>query len=261
MFTRSLSNFAGGAFAAVLVLAWPAPTVAAQAGSGLAEIPDSELAHMRGRYTVGGNSVAWFGVTMISTWTDPAGRTLQGGMTLGLDFSHGGDRPEVSFTPVVSITDADAPLPTTAGDGSRYIDGAGLDNVSGLVQGVQIAGDGNAASNFAHLRVREGDRAPDGAAAPMNGQALSSRIGGASVLAGFDGGNARVMLQIEGQGAVEQWIRSGSVGQLVQLTGDGHHVSNRLQLDLVQQAAAAETMLAQNVAQAMVMARGIGPGI
>ena len=260
MFTRSLSLLAGGALA-VLVLAWPAPTAAAQAGSGLVEIPDSELALMRGRYTVGGNSVAWFGVTMISTWTDPAGRTLQGGMTLGLDFSQGGDQPQVSFTPVVSITDADAPLPSSAGDGARHIDGSGLENASGLVQGVQIAGDGNAASNFAHLRVREGDRAPAGAAAPLGGQNLSSRIGDASVLAGFDGGNARVLLQIEGQGAVEQWIRSGSVGQLVQLSGDGHDASNRLQLDLVQQPAAAEAMLTQNVAQAMVMARGIGPGI
>ena len=259
MFTRSLSNLAGGALAALLALACPAPADAATARGGLVEIPDSELAQMRGRYTVAGNSVAWFGVTMISTWTDAAGRTLEGGMTLGLDFRHGGNSPEVSFTPVVSITDADAPV-LIAGGGSRHIDGSGLDNASGLVQGVQIAGDRNTASNLAHLRVREAADLPAGTA-PLNGNDLASRVGNASVLAGFDGSTARVKLQIDGQGAVEQWIRSGSVGQLVQLTGEGHNVSNRLQLDLVQQPAAAQAMLTQNVAQAMVMARGIGPGI
>lgn len=258
MFTRSFLILAGGALATMLALACPAPVAASQPGSGLTEIPDPELELMRGRYTIGGNSVAWFGVTMISTWTDAAGRTLEGGMTLGMDFSDGGQVPQVSFTPVVSITDADAPLPGTAA-GSRTIDASGLDNAAGLVQSVQVAGDGNAASNLAQLRVREGTGAPSGAA-PLYGHDVASRVGDASVLAGFDGSTARVKLQIDGQGAVEQWIRSGSVGQGVQLTGDHHNVTNRLQIDLVQQPAMAQALLAQNVAQAMVMARGIGPG-
>lgn len=260
MLTRSFLILAGGALATMLALACPAPAAASQPGSGLTEIPDPELELMRGRYTVGGNSVAWFGVTMISTWTDAAGRTLEGGMTLGMDFTKGGQVPVVSFTPVVSITDADAPLPVTTA-GSRSIDGSGLANASGLLQSVQLAGDGNTASNLAHLRVREGTGAPDGMAAPMYGHDAVSRLGNASVLAGFDGDTARVKLQIDGQGAVEQWIRSGSVGQSIQLAADHQVAANRLQIDLVQQPLAAQAMLAQNVAQAMVTARGIGPGL
>src|SRR5690606_5244912 len=166
MLTRSVHLVAGGALAAMLAFAWPTPAAAAQPGSGLTEIPDPELELMRGRYTVGGNSVAWFGVTMISTWTDPAGRSLEGGRTLGTDFTKGGQAPVVSFTPVVSITAADAPLPVTAASG-RSIDGAGLANVAGLVQSVQLAGDGNTASNLANLRVREGAGVPEEVAAPM----------------------------------------------------------------------------------------------
>jgi len=260
MFTRSFHLVAGGALAVMLALAWPAPVVAAQPGSGLTEIPDPELELMRGRYTVGGNSVAWFGVTMISTWTDPAGRTLEGGMTLGMDFSKGGQAPVVSFAPVVSITAADAPLPVTAA-GDRNIEAAGLGNAAGLVQSVQLAGDGNIASNLAHLRVRQGDGAPDGVAAPMYGHEAVSQLGDATVVAGFDGGTARVKLQIGDQGAVEQWIRSGSLGQSIQLSADHQRVANRLQLDLVQQPVVSQAMLAQNVAQAMVAARGIGPGM
>jgi hypothetical protein len=33
---------------------------------------------MRGRYTVGGNTVGWFGVTMVSQWQASNGSVLQG---------------------------------------------------------------------------------------------------------------------------------------------------------------------------------------
>lgn len=45
---------------------------------------------MRGRYTVGGNTVAWFGVTMVSQWQAGNGAALQGALTLGMDFRGGG---------------------------------------------------------------------------------------------------------------------------------------------------------------------------
>ena len=97
-------------------------------GKGLHEIPDPELNLMRGRYTVGGNAVAWFGVTMISTWQTATGQSLQGAMTLGMDFSKGGNVPKVTFTPVVSITDANAPLPDASG---RSIDSSGTNSPNG----------------------------------------------------------------------------------------------------------------------------------
>ena len=62
----------------------------------------------------------------------------------------------------------------------------------------------------------------------------------------------------QGQGAVQQWLRSGSVGQGIQLTSDGQLVSNRLQIDLVRESMAGNLPLAQNVAQAITLNRGIG---
>ena len=59
---------------------------------GMTEIPDPELATMRGRYTVGDHQVAWFGVSMISTWQTASGQTLQGTLSLGMDFA-GTGRP------------------------------------------------------------------------------------------------------------------------------------------------------------------------
>ena len=222
-------------------------------GKGLHEIPDPELNLMRGRYTVGGNAVAWFGVTMISTWQTATGQNLQGTMKLGMDFSKGGNVPKVSFTPSVSITDANAPLPDASG---RSIDGSGLNNVAGVSQSVQIAGDGNRASNVMHLNVRNDGIVPANTGSVAGNATAQS--GDASAVASFDGNAARLQLTIQGQGAVQQWLRSGSVGQGIQLTSDGQLVSNRLQIDLVRESMAGNLPLAQNVAQAITLNRGVG---
>ncbi|MBN6149633.1 hypothetical protein JR065_04715 [Xanthomonas sp. AmX2] len=248
-----------------LLLALLCPSLASAAdapaapGTGLKEIPDPELNLMRGRYTVGGDAVAWFGVSMVSQWQTGSGQVLHSALTLGMDFSRGGATPRLSFSPSVSITAADAPLPGGAAGATRSVDAAGLQNVSGLVQGVQIAGDGNRASNHAQLRVRDGaaPSADTGGAAASVGQ----QLGGAQALASYDGDAARVLLQVEGQGAVQQWIRNGSVGQSVQLSGDGQQVSNRLQIDLVRQSLGDTAPLTQHVAQAISFARGLGTGV
>lgn len=243
---------AGIALAVWLALPAHAAALEGSPSKGLQEIPDPELNLMRGRYTVAGNTVAWFGVTMISSWQTASGQTLQGAMTLGMDFSKGGT-PKVTFSPSVSITAANAPLPDSTG---RSIDSSGLHNVSGLVQSVQIAGDGNRASNGLHLNIREGGPIIAGEGSTTG--AASTRQGDASAAVSFDGSSAQVLLQIDGQGAVQQWLRSGSVGQSIQLLADGQQVGNRLQIDLLRQSLADNAPLAQNVAQAITLTRGIG---
>jgi len=241
--------------AAAMALALPAHAAepaAAAPGSGLHEIPDEELGQMRGRYTVGGNEVAWFGVTMISTWQAASGQTLQGALRIGMDFRNGGS-PKVSFTPSVTVTAANAPLPDNTG---RSIDGSGLDNVAGLSQSVQIAGDGNRASNVLHLNVRN-----DGVVPLHEGGgtgSASAQQGAASAVASFDGNSARLQLQVQGQGAVQQWMRSGGMGQSIQLLGDGQVAQNLVQIDLVKQSLVGNLPLSQNVAQAIALNRGIG---
>jgi hypothetical protein len=82
--------------------------------------------------------------------------------------------------------------------------------------------------------------------------------GGSRAVASFDGNSANLLLSIDGQGSVEQWIRNGSVGQSVQLTADNQLINNRMEIELVRQTVAANTQLAQNVAQAINQAQGIG---
>lgn len=251
-------------------------------GQGISEISDDELSTMRGRYTVGDNTVAWFGVSMISTWQTATGQILESTMKVSMDFSHNSTTPKVTFTPTVNITRADAPDPTpaatavasvapaptapqassvaqTSGEPQRSVDASGLQNVSGLVQSVQVAGDANAATNNTQLTVREGT-APEAPAVSAPAGTTSVTDGAATASASYANGTAGVLLLIAGQGEVQQWIRNGSVGQSIQLTGDAQQISNRLQLDLVRQSVSNNLPLNQNVAQAITLARGIGPG-
>ncbi|WP_414494836.1 hypothetical protein [Stenotrophomonas maltophilia] len=240
----------------VLLLATPAlPLLAAEGtpGRGLKEIPDPELNLMRGRYTVGDTRVAWFGVTMVSQWHASNGTALQGALALGMDF-RGGGAPKLSFQPSVHVTAADAPLPATPG---RSIDSSGLANANGLVQSVQVAGDGNVARNTTTLTVRDG-ALPTPAA--RGERSASVQQAGVRATAALESNQARLLLQMDGQGLVQQWIRNGSVGQGIALSGDGQAASNQLRLELVRDSAGGNLPLSQNVAQAIALNRGMGPG-
>ena len=219
------------------------------ARAGLQELSDSDLGAMRGRYIVGDNRVAWFGVTMVSDWATASGQHLQGAMTLGFDLR--GARPAVSFQPSVTITAGE--MPAVAGSGQ--VNAAGLANVGGLVQAVQVAGDGNTARNGLSLRVRDGAVALP---ATQSARSAEHQVGSAQARASLDDGGARVLLQVAGQGAVTQWIDARTIGQSIQLTGDGSRVGNQMQLDLVRQAVPASQAVHQNLIQAIGMTRAGG---
>ena len=227
----------------------PAPTA-----RGLTEIPDSELGLMRGRFVAGDNQVLWFGVSMISSWQTSSGQLLQGRLDIGFDFSDG--QPVLSFSPNVVLTDEHAPMPVPSGQ--RSVESAGLQNVAGLVQGVQVAGDGNAASNVTSLSLRDGDAPGARTPAGLSQGSLDRHSGPASARVQFDRNGAGVKLEVAGHGTAEQWIRSGSLGQSIRLLSDGQAVRNQLHLDMVRQSLPATAMLNQNVAQALVTTRGIG---
>lgn len=253
------------------------PSAASPSASGLTELSDEEMGDMRGRYTVSGNTVAWFGVTMVSTWQTQAGQQLTSSMKVSMDVSKP-DKPQVTFQPHVSITAVDAPPPVPGGQ--REMDNAGLANVTGVAQSVQVAGDANIAHNVAQITVRdqpaespapasstEGVAAVAAIAPPMaiDPAASASTIATASVagmnaVAQLEDNAARVLLQIDGQGAVEQWISRSGMGQTIQLAADGQQASNWMELDIVRNTSQGRTVLGQNVAQAISLSRGIAVG-
>ena len=262
------------AFAQAQALPSPATTPA----TGLTELTDEEMGDMRGRYTVSNNTVAWFGVTMVSTWQNQAGQQLTSSMKVTMD-ARTPDKPVVRFQPHVSITTVDVAPPSP--DGQREIDNAGLANVTGVTQSIQVAGDDNAAHNVAQVTVR--DQVPTGEGAAPAGAELAASAdvvpaiavpdpvasqatiatasaAGMNAVAQLDGNAARVLLQIDGQGAVEQWINRSGMGQTIMLSSDGQTASNWMELDIVRNTSQARAGVAQNVAQAIALSRGIAVG-
>ncbi|AKC88282.1 hypothetical protein WQ53_07985 [Pseudoxanthomonas suwonensis] len=270
-------------------LAQQPPTDAAATpspASGLVELTDEEMGDMRGRYTVNSNTVAWFGVTMVSTWQTQSGAQLQSTMKVAMDASRPG-KPTVTFQPHVSITAIDAPSPVPSG--LREIDNAGLANVTGVTQSVQVAGDGNLAHNIAHVTVRDqpppseasgaspASEAPVASAtaplplpsapslsAPLSAPATTAiattTVAGMNAVAQVENNAVRVLLQIDGQGAVEQWIGRSGLGQTIQLAADGQRASNWMELEVVRNTTQGRPVLGQNVAQAIALSRGIAIG-
>lgn len=155
-------------------------------GAGIHEVADEELADMRGRYIVGDNTVLWFGVEMISTWQTSNGQTLQSALTLGLDFSKNPNRPQVTFVPTVTIVTLSNALPTAtpSSSTSRSVQSGGLANVGGLTQSVQIAGDGNAASNVTSFSIQNNGKVPGSSATGSNTLPSPSSIASSSDASG-----------------------------------------------------------------------------
>lgn len=265
MQTRTLASLAlaiattcGAAPAAFAATAAPP-----QAGKLLSEIPDPELATMRGRFLIGSNTVAYFGVTMASSWTTASGQQLSGSVVLGMQFGPNGQTPVITFTPTMNIVQG-SPIPMPGSDPvTRSVDGAGLANVNGLVQGIQVAGDGNRAVNVTALHVGHDATAIGAGNAASTSGAFDAQVldDGASVAVAFDPAQGvSLVLGVKDQGQVSQWIRSGSVGQLVQLTSDGQAVDNQLRLDLVLGNASASSQAMRAASQAMLQARMVGAG-
>jgi hypothetical protein len=129
---------------------------------GIHEVDDDELANMRGRYTVGDNTVVYFGVEMVSTWHTDTGQVLQSAVTVEMNFGKNHNQPQVTFVPTVTITTTDAPLPTSTIPSTinRSVQSGGIANVGGLTQSVQLAGDGNAASNVTSLNIQNENSTP-----------------------------------------------------------------------------------------------------
>jgi hypothetical protein len=225
---------------------------------GIHEVADEELATMRGRYIVGDNAVLWFGVEMVSTWQTSHGQALQSTLTLGMDFSKNAQQPKISFVPTVTITNNALP-DATASNISRHVLSAGLANVSGMMQSVQIAGDGNAASNVARLSIQSSSAGASANTLANADQAssLSTSTGDASASSTYANDNAQVTVSVNGLGSASQWIRPGSLGQTIALTADNQIVTNQMIVSMVTQASGTSTsQLAHNLAQSLTMNHG-----
>ena len=228
---------AGVLLSGVAMVSLASETESPELGAGISLLTNPEMSDLRGRYTVSHNQVLYFGVEMASTWKTQDGQQLQGGARLNLDFS-GPGRPQVSFTPTVSISSTQS-RGETADTSRRTVSASGVGNVSGLGQSIQVAGDFNQATNTLGVRVL--DKAPEDL--PASGVSQSLRVTntrGGEVSSVLNKEGATVTLSLKGQGVVQQSIRGVIAGgsgqgafQSIKTLGDFHTITNRMQLSVL----------------------------
>lgn len=107
------------------------------------ELSDEELSGLRGRY-IGGNQITYFGVEMYSKVANTSGGTTTAGLAFSTDISSTEIRPTLTVFHSSTAGDGSA---GNVGTGLARITSSGLDNIKGVRQSIQVAGDLNDISN------------------------------------------------------------------------------------------------------------------
>lgn len=133
---------------ALMLFGYPAATLAAvqQGPFGLQGegVSDMELASMRGRF-VDGRKVTFFGIRMQTQWQRQGGHDFDMDMRINFDLSRGRYRPQLTMfrsrnLGATTASPAQSELENVSDNGA-------LENISGVVQNIQVAGDRNTVHN------------------------------------------------------------------------------------------------------------------
>lgn len=205
--------------------------------NNMQEVSDGDLGHMRGKFA-SNDRVTYFGVEMVSQWLTSAGNLVTAGANLTIDFKGaGGSTPTVQYVPTVTIVQQGQNTPTALNGNTNIVSGgAGLANVSGVSQSIQVAGQLNDIKNGIDVQVDVSSIAQGGnVASAMQGQA------GALSATGDDGTVATVTLAnnsigvsvvVPGQGQVLQQIRNQGMFQSARIGGDFNQIHNAITMHI-----------------------------
>lgn len=228
---------------------------------GMVVVSDPALAVMRGKYVASTTQVVYFGVQMQSNWGVPNGSMLSAGANVSVNLTT--TTPSVSFHPTVNIVEDDNGYVLTDTT-NRTITSSGINNISGVTQSTQSAGDYNSTENLAKITFLSeipADEAVIESIDPItvNGMTASSTL---------DDNSAVVHLEVEGQGVAEQSIRGtvqGATGkgvyQTIGVLGDRHRISNQLDMNVVVRNVSESSVLQQGLGSAIGNLRGLTPGM
>lgn len=204
----------------------------------LQEVPDGELQHMRGKFA-SNNQVLYFGVEMVSRWQTEMGTTVTAGANLNIDFQAGGNgKPVVSYVPTVSVVQQGQGVTQTQNGGTNLVSGgAGLANVSGVSQSIQVAGRSNRILNGIDMQVnlassRHGGGSIPGAVGAHAGTVSASGDDGTMATVSLGNNSIGLDIVVPGQGEVLQQIRDQGMFQSARIAGDLNQIHNAITMHI-----------------------------
>jgi len=218
-------------------------------------VNELQLADVAGKYTIAGDVVG-MNLMMASSWQAANGQNLEGKATLSIALPDSGPA-QVRFGTHASASDSRETATGSTLPSGTVSAGAGLHDIEGVAQVIQIAGDGNGAANHAHVNV---STAPLGII-PGNGQTNASwqAANGAQASAAIAADGVSLQLTMPGAGTVRQQVNAATLGgiqQNIQFAGDRQQVMNQLQLQLQIRPPSDALLASSGFAQALNMLRG-----
>ncbi|MDO9052014.1 MAG: hypothetical protein Q7U70_11060 [Methylotenera sp.] len=205
--------------------------------NNIQEVSDGDLGHMRGKFA-SNNQVMYFGIEMVSQWQTPTGNLVTAGANLNIDFQVNGSTPTVQYVPTVTIVSQGQDAASAQNGSTNSVSGgAGLANVSGVSQSIQVAGQSNSINNGIDMQVNISSSAQAGG---LVSSALQGHAGSVSANAD-DGTVATVTLShnsigvsvvVPGQGQVLQQIRNQGMFQSARIGGDLNQIHNNITMHI-----------------------------
>lgn len=198
------------------------------------EVSDEVLGETRGKFVSGGQVMS-FGVQMITEWVTSSGEVINASGTLAISMGQG--QPKVSFAPVINVHQVQAQTVNDA-QGSNVVSGSqGLDNVTGVVQSIQVAGNGNGIGNAIGVSVKRYQGGTNGSTNHNPGNLNVTTPSGNLASVALANNGLSVSVDVIDQGQAQQAIRSisqgnGQVMQSVRLGGSLNQIRNMINLDI-----------------------------
>lgn len=224
------------------------------------ELPDSVLGETRGKFVSAGQ-IMNFGVQMVTEWITASGEVINATGNLAINMS--GGSPVASFQPVISVHQVSPTSYTGSGTNNIVSGGEGLNNVTGVVQSIQVAGNANGIGNGIGISVKRYD---ENTPNTVNGSNVSqldvTTPGGNNANVSLVGNGISVAVGVVNQGQAMQSIRSisqgsGQVLQSVRLGGDLNQIRNMINLDIQTRVSASNASL--NAAQMLTTLKQLAP--
>lgn len=225
------------------VLALPSTAVAVTPGYGIygKVVSDAQLSQMRGRF-VDGNKILFFGVKMRTDWLLYDGTLHEMEMQFNIDFDSNQFRPTLTLLTKAAVeAKAEAASETVERIENTGTPGTvvneSLENISGVVQNIQVAGDGNSVLNDVIWEVtdQEIDTESDSFEKVETTSNSVETTHEVTTEVQVQSNQVGYTINAPGQGRVSQQISSDSVRGLVQnaqLTGDINRVLNQMHLQI-----------------------------
>lgn len=263
------------AVACCLGLGLPLPAAAdlkpifGQDAASLEALDDEALSHLRGRYSTG-SGVLEIGVDLRSIWQSPDGTTLSASASIqanATEIAAGTARVTTTATAVPGSASGSALSTSTSAPRGVITGGNPAENVNGLAQAVQIAGDRNQVANRLQLDVVRVPMLPSaidsGSESPstLSNTTEATLANGSRALAQVGAGGLRVSIDVAGIGSSQQRIGNSpeysGIMQSVRINADAQAVTNAASVRLNLAPITPATAINEHILQVMRSMTGL----